>query len=67
MAEMQADPKLRKIKVAILTSSTAESDAALQQTKDYCLFFSKTSDLEQFGRIMSDIHAFAQDHAARAN
>lgn len=58
LAEMTADPALRRIPVAILTSSTAEEDAALQQHKEKCLFFTKTPDLTELVHIVTEIHAF---------
>jgi two-component system, chemotaxis family, response regulator Rcp1 len=59
LAEMGADPRLRHVPVAILTTSTSEDDAALQQCKEKCLFFVKTADLGELGSILSEIHAFA--------
>ncbi len=60
LAEMSADPQLRQVPVAILTTSTDEADAALQFTKERCAFFVKTADMQQFLQTVSDIHAFAK-------
>lgn len=59
LAEMNADLRLRRMPVAILTTSTSEEDAALQQSKENCLFFAKTPDMNQLLRIMREIYSFA--------
>ncbi len=59
LEELEADPALRHIPVAILTTSTAEEDTALQQTHDRCLFFAKTPDLRELMNILTQIHNFA--------
>ena len=59
LAELDADPVLRHIPVAILTTSTSEEDAALQLTRDNCLFFAKTPDLRELMSILTQIHDFA--------
>jgi chemotaxis family two-component system response regulator Rcp1 len=60
LAELDADPALRHIPVAILTTSTSEDDAALRLTRDNCLFFAKTPDLRELMNILTQIHDFAR-------
>jgi len=59
LTELEADPALRHIPVAILTTSTAEEDAALQLEHKHCLFFAKTPDLRELMNILTQIHDFA--------
>ncbi len=59
LVEMTLNPRLRKLPVAILTSSTSKEDAALCLGKERCLFFVKTPDLVELQRIVAQIHAYA--------
>lgn len=59
LSAMKLHPCLRKLPVAILTSSTSEEDAALCLCKERCLFFVKTPDLAQLQQIVAQIHAYA--------
>ena len=59
LEEMNEDPRLRAMPVAILTSSRCESDVALRDSKENCVFFSKTPDIAELREIVTEIHEFA--------
>jgi CheY-like chemotaxis protein len=59
LEEMSCDLNLRGMPVAILSSSTSQSDVVLREIKQNCVFFSKTADMIAFRKIVTEIHQFA--------
>jgi len=65
LQEMRAEPALRTIPVAILSTSNSESDLRNAATGDHCLYFVKTAEFQQLQDIVRRIAAHAG--ATRAN
>jgi two-component system, chemotaxis family, response regulator Rcp1 len=58
LAEIKADPKLRRIPVIILTTSEAEQDIVASYNLHANCYVSKPVDLEQFIRVVKSIEDF---------
>lgn len=58
LADMKADPRLRKIPVVVLTSSRAQQDIRSSYELHANCFVSKPHDLEQYLSTVRSIHDF---------
>ena len=58
LAEIKADPELRRLPVVVLTTSTAEKDILESYNLHANCYISKPVDLEQFVGIVSSIEDF---------
>ena len=58
LAEIKADPKLRRIPVVILTTSSAEEDILKTYDLHANCYVTKPVDLEQFIRVVQSIEDF---------
>jgi two-component system, chemotaxis family, response regulator Rcp1 len=58
LAEIKADPDLRRIPVVIVTSSTAEEDIIRSYDLHANCYVSKPLDLDQFARVVQAIEGF---------
>ena len=58
LAEMKADPSLRRIPVVVLTSSKAEEDVVRSYDLQASAYVSKPVDLEGFAKIVRGIESF---------
>ncbi len=58
LAEIKADPQLRRIPVVILTTSQAEEDIIKAYNLNANCYITKPVDLEQFLRIVKSIEEF---------
>ena len=58
LAEMKADPSLRRIPVVVLTSSQAEEDVVRSYDLHANAYVTKPVDLEGFGKIVRGISCF---------
>jgi CheY-like chemotaxis protein len=58
LAEMRSDPDLRRIPVAVLTTSSAESDVVRTYDLGANCYLSKPVDLEQFVRVVQAVDDF---------
>lgn len=58
LADMKGDPKLRKIPVVVLTSSSARQDVQSSYELHANCFVSKPHDLEQYLSTVRSIHDF---------
>ncbi|MBD3216437.1 MAG: response regulator [Candidatus Lokiarchaeota archaeon] len=58
LAEMKADPALRRIPVVVLTSSKAEEDVVKSYDLQASAYVSKPVDLVGFGEIVKGIEGF---------
>jgi two-component system, chemotaxis family, response regulator Rcp1 len=59
LAEIEADPILRGVRVAILTSSRYDSDICERHPGVACRFFAKTPDLHELYETVATIVQFA--------
>jgi len=59
LAEIEADPLLRGVRVAILTSSRYDSDICDRHPAVACRFFAKTPDLHELYATVASIIQFA--------
>jgi two-component system, chemotaxis family, response regulator Rcp1 len=62
--EMMADPELKEIPVAILTTSTSESYLCAKYTPGRCVYFTKTDDFKRLQEIIKRIASFARENLA---
>ncbi len=58
LAELKADPQLRRIPVVVLTMSTEETDILNSYTLQGNCYVIKSSDLEQLAQIVKRIEEF---------
>ncbi len=58
LAEIKADPELRRLPVVVLTTSTAEKDILESYNLYANCYISKPVDLDQFVGIVSSIEDF---------
>ena len=58
LASMRADPELRRIAVAVLTTSTAEADVVRTYDLGANCYLTKPVDLEQFLRVVQAVDDF---------
>jgi len=58
LAAMQADPSLRRIPVAVLTTSTAEADVVRTYDLGANCYLTKPIDLEQFMKVVQAVDDF---------
>lgn len=58
LAEIKADPELRRIPVVIMTSSEAEQDILTTYNLNANAYVTKPLDLEQFVRVVHSIEEF---------
>ena len=58
LAEIKADPELKKIPVVVLTSSSAEKDIAACYALQANAYIIKPVDLDQFVRVVNSIEEF---------
>ena len=58
LAAMRADPDLRRIAVAVLTTSTAEADVVRTYDLGANCYLTKPVDLEQFMRVVQAVDDF---------
>jgi chemotaxis family two-component system response regulator Rcp1 len=58
LAAMQADPSLRRIPVAVLTTSAAEADVVQTYDLGANCYLTKPIDLEQFMRVVQAVDDF---------
>jgi len=58
LGDLKADPKLRRIPVVVLTSSTAERDVLMSYDLQASAYVVKPVDLEGFGQIVRAIEGF---------
>lgn len=58
LAAMRADPQLRRIPVAVLTTSAAEADVARTYDLGANCFLTKPVDVEQFVQVVQSIDEF---------
>lgn len=58
LAEIKQDPDLRRIPVAVLTSSNAEHDIANTYDLHANCYIRKRMDMEQFATVVGLLHAF---------
>ena len=58
LAELKADPELRRIPVVVLTTSSAERDVLRSYDLNANCFITKPVDLEEFISVVRSIEAF---------
>ena len=58
LAEMRADPDLRRLPVAVLTTSAAEADVVKTYDLGANCYLSKPVDVEQFVRVVQAVDDF---------
>ena len=58
LAEMRADPDLRRIAVAVLTTSAAEADVVKTYDLGANCYLTKPVDMEQFVRVVQAVDDF---------
>lgn len=58
LAEIDADPALRRIPVVVLTSSQARADIALSYDLGANCYVAKPTDLDEFERVVRAIEVF---------
>jgi CheY-like chemotaxis protein len=58
LAEIKADPELRRIPVAVLTSSAADEDVARSYDLHANCYVTKPVDFEQFVRVVRAVEEF---------
>ena len=58
LAEMKADPDLRRIPVIVLTTSTAEADVDRCYQSHANCYISKPVDFDEFERVIQEIESF---------
>jgi CheY-like chemotaxis protein len=58
LAEMKADPDLRKIPVIVLTTSTAEADVDRCYESHANCYIAKPVDFDEFERVIQEIESF---------
>ncbi len=64
LAEMAADPELRNIPVAILTSSTSETHLTARYPAGRCVYHVKTDDFLRLQDIVRQVVAHTATNAA---
>jgi CheY-like chemotaxis protein len=64
LAEIKADPELRRIPVVVLSTSSAESDIAQSYNLYANCYVVKPVDLDKFNRVMANIDRFWMSTAA---
>jgi CheY-like chemotaxis protein len=63
LVEMAADPDLREIPVAVLTTSISETHVVSAYTPGLCTYFVKTDEFKRLQDIVRQIAAHAAAHA----
>jgi CheY-like chemotaxis protein len=58
LAEMKADPDLRRIPVIVLTTSTAEADVHRCYESHANCYIAKPVDFDEFERVIQEIESF---------
>ena len=58
LAEIKADPELRRIPVVVLTSSKADEDIASSYDSHANCYVTKPGDLEQFMEVIRSVEGF---------
>ena len=58
LAEMKADPDLRRIPVIVLTTSTAEADVDRCYESHANCYIAKPVDFDEFERVIQEIESF---------
>ena len=63
LAEIQATPRLRRLPVAVLSTSWSESEIGKEFPRLCSMFASKTSDFRRLIDIIKRFRSFAEQHA----